>query len=99
MAWQAASDIEYCLFLLSLLHSNEALSFSLKLKSSSKIEIDSALTSALETLKEAKGSLEDDDLLKAREKTWQARSYLFRVQEVFEKKRKIGAEQASTPRA
>jgi hypothetical protein len=96
MVWRASSDVEYCLFLLSLLHSNEAESFSWKLKSSSKIEIQPALTSALNMLEEAKSSVENDDLAKAQEKTWQARSYLLKVQEIFEKKRKIGAERSST---
>ncbi len=100
MVWRASSDIEYCLFLLSLLHSNEAESFSLKHKSSSKqMEIQPALTSALDVLKEAKNSVENDDLAKAHEEAWRARSYLFKVQEIFEKKRKISAERSSTPRS
>ena len=100
MVWQASSDVEYCLFLLSLLHSNKAESFSLKHKSSSKqMEIQPALTSALNMLKEAKSSVENDDLAKTHEKTWQARSFLFKVQEIFEKKRKIGAERSSTLRS
>lgn len=97
MVWRASSDVEYCLFLLSLLHSNEAESFSLKHKSVSKqMEIRPALTSALHMLEEAKSSVENDDLAETLEKTWQARSYLFRVHEIFEKKRKIGAERSST---
>ncbi len=100
MVWRASSDVEYCLFLLSLLHSNEAESFSLKHKSSSKqMEIQPALTSALNMLKEAKSSVKNDDLAKAHKKTWKARSYLFEVQKIFEKKRKIGAERSSTPRS
>jgi hypothetical protein len=97
MVWRASSDVEYCLFLLSLFHSNEAESFSLKHKSSSKqMEIQPALTSAIDMLKEAKSGVENDDLTKAHERTWKARSYLFKVQKIFEKKRKIGAEQSST---
>ena len=100
MVWRASSDVEYCLFLLSLLHSNEAESLSLKHKSSSKqMEIQPALTSALNMLKEAKSSVKNDDLAKAHEKTWKARSYLFEVQKIFEKKRKIGAERSSTLRS
>jgi hypothetical protein len=92
MVWRASSDVEYCLFLLSLLHSNEAESFYSKHKSSSKqMDIQPALTSALNLLQEAKSNVENDDLAKAHEKTWQARGYLFKVQEVFEEKRKIGA--------
>jgi hypothetical protein len=100
MVWRASSDVEYCLFLLSLLHSNEAESFPLKHQSSSKqMEIQPALTSALNILKEAKSSVENDNLVAAHEKTWQARSLLLKVQEIFEKKRKIGAEGSSTPRS
>jgi len=100
MVWQASSDIEYCLFLLSLLYSNEAESLSLKSKSSSKqMEIQPTLTSALNILKEAKRSVENNDLAKAYEKTWQARSYLSKVQKIFEKNRKIGAERFSTTRS
>jgi len=99
MVWRASSDVEYCLFLFSLLHSNEAESFSVKHKSPSKIEILPALTSTLKMLKEAKSSVENGDIAKAHEKAWQARRYLFRVQEIFEKKRKIGAERSSTTRA
>lgn len=100
MVWRASSDVEYCLFLLSLLHSNEAESLSLKHKSSSKqMEIQPALTSALNILEEAKRSVKNDDLAKAHEKTWKARSYLFEVQKIFEKKRKIGAERSSTSRS
>jgi hypothetical protein len=97
MVWRASSDVEYCLFLLSLLHPNQTTSLSLKHQSSSKqTETKPALTSALEMLKEAKNSLEKDDLVKAQEKTWQARGYLLKAQEIFEKKRKIGAERSST---
>jgi hypothetical protein len=97
MVWRASSDVEYCLFLLSLLHSNEAVSFYSKHKSSSKqMEIQPALTSALNMLKEAKSNIDSNNLVNAHEKTWQARGYLFKVQEVFQKKRKIGAERSST---
>lgn len=97
MVWRASSDVEYCLFLLSLLHSSETERFSLKHKSSStQMEIRPALTSALNILKEAKSSVENDDLAKAHEKTWQARGYLFKVHGISEKKRKIGAERSST---
>jgi hypothetical protein len=63
------------------------------------MEIQPALTSALNMLEEAKGSVENNDLAEAHEKTWLARSYLFKVQGIFEKKRKIGKEQSSTTRS
>jgi hypothetical protein len=99
MVWRASSDVEYCLFLLALLHSNEVESFHLKHRSSSKqMEMQPALTSALDILKEARSDVENCDFVKAHEKAWQARSYLLKVQEIFEKKRKIGAERSSTTR-
>jgi len=98
LVWRASSDVEYCLFLFSLLHPNEAESFSLKRESSSKqIEIPSVLTSALNMLEEAKSCIENDDFAKAHRKTWKARVYLFKVQKIFEKQRKIGVERSSTP--
>jgi hypothetical protein len=98
--WRAFSDVEYCLFLLSLLRSNEAESFSLKHKSSSKpLEIKPALNSALDILKEVKNNVENDDLTEAYEKAWKARDYLRKMQEIFEKKRKISAERSSTLRS
>jgi hypothetical protein len=98
--WQASSDVEYCLFLLSLLHSEEPKGFATKQSSSSKqMEVQPALASALDTLKKAKSNIENDNLMEAQEKAWEARNYLFRVQEIFEKKRKIGAEQPSATRS
>jgi len=97
MVWRASSDVEYSLFLFSLLHPNEAESFSLKHESSSKqMEIRPTLTSALSMLEEARSCVENDDFAKAHEKTWKARVYLFKVQKIFEKQRKIGAERSST---
>lgn len=98
--WQASSNVEYCLFLLSLLHSEEPKGFTAKQSSSSKqMEVQPALASALDTLKKAKSSIENDNLMEAQEKAWEARNYLFRVQEIFEKKRKISAEQSSATRS
>jgi hypothetical protein len=100
MVWQASSDVEYCLFLLSLLHPNQGESLPPKTLSSPKLkETESVISCALEMLKKAKSSLEKDDLATAQEKAWQARSYLLKAQEIFEKKRKIGAEKSSTTRS
>jgi hypothetical protein len=97
MAWRASSDVEYCLFLLSLLHPGAVESFSLKRKSMSKqMETQQALISALNMLKEAKSNIESNDSAEAHKKTWQARIYLLKVQENFEKKRKIRTELSST---
>jgi hypothetical protein len=93
--WQASSEVEYCLFLLSLLHSEEPKGFTTKSSSSKEVKIQPALASAFETLKKAKSSIENSNLRNAKEKVWEARNWLFKVQEIFEKKRKIGAEQSS----
>jgi hypothetical protein len=93
--WQASSDVEYCLFLLSL-HYDEPEGFATKQSSSGETEIKPALTSALSALKEAKSSVENNDLDEAIKNAWKARGYLLRVLEIFEKKRKVKAEKSST---
>ena len=102
LVWRASSDVEYGLFLLSLIHSDEAESFYSKHKlSSQQIETqpEQALMLALEMLREAKDNIKGNDLSGAHEKTWKARSYLLKVQEIFEKKQKASREKSSTPRA
>lgn len=98
--WQASADVEYSLFLLSLLRSEETERFSLKRKSTSKqMEMQPAISSALDILMEARGNVENGDLAVAHENAWKARNYLYSVQKIFEKSRKIGAERASTTRS
>jgi hypothetical protein len=98
LIWQASSDVECCLFLFSLLHPNQAETFSLKRKPVSKqTEIQEALTSAVNILEDAKRNVESSDSTEAYKKAWKARSHLFNVQKLFEKKRKIRAVRSSTP--
>ena len=97
MAWQASSDVEYSLFLLSLLPSTDAESLSLKRKSSSKLtDIQSILNSSLNMLKAAKSNIENGDLSRGYEKAWQARSYMLKAQEIFEKKQSESKKPAPT---
>jgi len=86
-SWQAASDLEYALFLFSLMHQDETESSPWKTNPKSKqIEIEQLLISAQHLLKEAKNSFEADELHEAHKKTWTARGELLRVHDLFEKK-------------
>ncbi|MGD8505335.1 MAG: hypothetical protein PVF15_01560 [Candidatus Bathyarchaeota archaeon] len=97
MVWQASSDVEYSLFLLSLLPSSDAESLSVKRKSFSKLmDIRSILNSSLNMLKETKSNIENGDVARGYEKAWQARSYMLKAQEIFEKKQRENKKQAST---
>ena len=95
--WRAASDLEYALFLCSLLHQDETESSSWKLDPHSKqAEIGPSLTSAQNLLKEARDSFEADDLHEAHKKTWMARGHLLRVHDLFEKMRRKGEKTVSS---
>ncbi len=86
-AWRAASDLEYALFLFSLMHQDETESSSWKLNPKSKqVEIGPLLISAQDLLNEAKNSFEADELHEAHKKTWMARGQLLRVHDFLEKK-------------
>ena len=86
-AWRAASDLEYALFLFSLMHQGETESSSWKLNPKSKqVEMGPLLISAQDLLKEAKNSFEADELHEAHKKTWMARGQLLRVHDLLEKK-------------
>lgn len=87
--WRAGADLEYALFLFSLMHQNESESSSWKIDSHSKqVEISSTLSSVQDLLREVKDNMEAGELLDAHKKTWTARGYLLRVHGIFEKKRK-----------
>ena len=95
--WRAASDLEYALFLFSLIHQDETESSSWKLDPHSKqIEIEPLLTSAQNLLKQAKESFEADDLHEAHKKTWIAQGHLLRIQEFFEKMWRKGEKTVSS---
>jgi len=89
LVWRAGADLEYALFLFSLMHQNESESSSWKIDSHSKqVEISSTLSFVQDLLREAKDNMEAGELLDAHKKTWMARGYLLRVHDTFEKKRK-----------
>jgi len=95
--WRASSDLEYALFLFSLIHQDETESSSWKLDPHSKqVEIGPLLISAEDLLKEAKESFEADDLHEAHKKTWMAQGHLLRIQEFFEKMWRKGEKTVSS---
>ena len=90
LVWEAAADLEYALFLSSIMHQDESESSSWKLGLPSKeVEIDSILASTRDLLEEAKSKIKAGELREAHKKTWMARGYLLRLQEFFEKRRKL----------
>lgn len=95
--WRAASDLEYALFLFSLMHQDETDSSSWKLNPQSKqVEIGPLLASAQDLLKEAKNSFETNDIYEAYKKTWMARGHLLRLHDFLEKKRRKGEKVVSS---
>lgn len=89
LVWRAGADLEYALFLFSLMHQNESESSSWKIDLHSKqVEISSILSSVQNLLREAKDNMEAGELLGAHKKTWTARGRLLKVHDTFEKKRR-----------
>lgn len=94
--WLAAAELEYANFFFSLMQ-DEPGSHSWKLKLRSKqVEMEPLLVSAQDLLKEAEGDLDAGGLHGAYKKTWMARGYLLKVQEVLEKGQKKGERPSST---
>ena len=78
--WQAAAELEYALFLFSLIQQKEAERSSWKLDLPSKqVEVGPTLVSAQDLLKEAKNGIDVGDFGKAHKKTWMARGQLLEV--------------------
>ena len=96
LTWRAASDLEYALFLFSLIHQDETESSSWKPDSGSKqLEIGPLLISAQDLLKEAKDSFEAEEPHEAHKKTWMARGHLLKVHDFLEKKQRKGEKASS----
>jgi len=87
--WRAESDLEYALFLFSLLHQDESSLWKLN-PHTKQLEIGPSLVSTQDLLKEAKDSFEADNLHEAHKKTWMARGLLLRVHDFLEKKQRKG---------
>jgi len=87
--WKASAELEYALFLFSVLRQEDHQTHPWKVDLESKqIEVAPTITSTQELLREAKTSFEKGDLPEAHKNVWVARGYLLKVQEFFEKKRK-----------
>ena len=90
LVWRAAADLEYALFLFSIMHQDESESSSWRLSPHlKKVEVESVLASTRDILKEAESKTNAGELREAHKKTWMARGYLLRLQEFFEKRRKL----------
>ena len=88
--WRAAADLEYANFLFSVMQDeSESRSWKLDLRSK-QVEIGPLLVSAQDLLREAEIGLDVSELREAYKKTWMARGYLLKVQEILEKRRKKG---------
>ncbi len=88
-AWRAASDLEYALFLFSLMHQNKTKTSTWKPKFHKKqLEIGSLLVSTENLLKEAKNGFKADEFHEAHKKTWMARHHLLRLHDFFEKEKR-----------
>ena len=78
--WEGAAELEYALFLFSLIQLEEVERSSWKLDLSSKqVEVGPTLVSAQDLLKEAKSCVDIGELGKAYKKTWMARGLLLVV--------------------
>jgi len=94
--WRAAADLEYVNFLFSIMQDeSDRRSWKLDLRSK-EVEIGPLLVSAQELLREAEGGLGLGELREVYKKTWMARGYLLKVQEVLEKRRKKTEKPSST---
>jgi len=90
LVWRAAAELEYSLFLFSLMHQEGSESSSWKLSLHSKdFKVNSVLESAKGLLEEVKSVMKAGEFHEAHKKTWIARGYLLRLQEFFEKRRKL----------
>jgi len=88
LVWRAAADLEYALFLFSILRQDESESSSWKLGPHSKeVEIDSFLASAKGLLEEAESKIKAGEFREAHKRVWLARGHLLRLQGFFEKEK------------
>lgn len=89
LIWQAATDLEYTLFLWSVRYENEIEQSSWKHHSKSKkLDVEPALIAARDLVEEAKNGLDSDEISDAYTKTWKARVHLLSIQKALENKHK-----------
>ena len=90
LVWRAAADLEYALFLFSVMRQDDSEKSSWKLGAQSReIEVESVIVSARDLLKEAENSIEADELHEAHKNAWMARGYLLKLQQFFDKREKL----------
>jgi len=90
IVWRAAADLEYALFLFSIMHQDGSGSSLWKVSLRSKdVEVDSVLASTRDLLEEAETKIKAGELREAHKKTWMARGYLLKLHNFFEKRRKL----------
>ncbi|UCC33510.1 MAG: hypothetical protein JSW53_00420 [Candidatus Bathyarchaeota archaeon] len=90
LVWNAAANLEYALFLFSIMHQDVPKSSSWRLTSASKeVEVESILASTRDLVAKAENEIKAGALHEARKITWMARGHLLRLQEFFEKQRKL----------
>jgi len=98
--WKAASELEYLLFLLSLMQHDELKSPSERTVPRLKtVELGPTLVAAYDALEEVKRSLSLGEFREAYKKARVARNYLLRIQEVFEKERRKKSRGTTPPPA
>jgi hypothetical protein len=86
--WHVASELEYALFLFSIMFPDENSLSSWKRKSELKIEVGSMLVEVENLLNEAKKFVVDGKLLDAYRSAHVARHYVLKVQEDLAKKKR-----------
>ncbi|UCE43715.1 MAG: hypothetical protein JSV57_05020 [Candidatus Bathyarchaeota archaeon] len=90
LVWNAAANLEYALFLFSIMPQDVPRSPSWRLDSHSKeVKVESILSSTRNLLEKAENEIKAGALHEAHKETWMARGHLLRLQEFFEKKRKL----------
>jgi hypothetical protein len=93
--WPALAEIEYAVFLLSIIQGEKSENAAWKhaFSAQQSIELEPTLTSARELVESAKVKIEKDDYEKAYEETWTARNLLLKAHDALEKKMKEAKKQ------
>lgn len=86
--WKASAELEYALFLFTVLLQDEDRTHSWKVNLKSReLELAPVITSTQELVANAQTHFQDGDLQEAQKTVWLARGYLLEVQNFLEKRR------------
>jgi len=88
LVWKVSAELEYALFLFSIMHSGELKPPKKVNPKSKSLEIDSTLASVQDLLREVKENLGRKEMAEAYQKAWVAREHLLKVHGEIEKQRK-----------